>query len=65
MGDAEDVLADREAGDARPDGLDGSCEIAADARVLRRAGEHEADHQSAFAFGLDLVFDGLRRVRIA
>jgi AcrR family transcriptional regulator len=29
--------------------------------LLEHAREHEAGHQSAFAFGLDLVFDGLRR----
>jgi AcrR family transcriptional regulator len=32
--------------------------------LLEHAHEHEADHQSAFAFGLDLVFDGLRRMRV-
>jgi AcrR family transcriptional regulator len=32
--------------------------------LSEHAQEHEADHQSAFAFGLDLVFDGLRRMPI-
>jgi AcrR family transcriptional regulator len=33
--------------------------------VLEHAREHDADHESAFAFGLGLVFDGLRRLREA
>ena len=32
--------------------------------LLEHSREHEADHQGAFAFGLDLVFDGLRRMRV-
>jgi AcrR family transcriptional regulator len=32
--------------------------------LLEHSREHQADHQSAFAFGLDLVFDGLRRMRV-
>ena len=30
--------------------------------LLEHSREHDADHQSAFAFGLDLVFDGLRHM---
>ena len=33
--------------------------------VLEHAREHEAEQQSAFAFSLELVFDGLRRLRDA
>jgi AcrR family transcriptional regulator len=33
--------------------------------LLEHAHEHEAGHESAFEFGLDLVFDGLRRMRVA
>jgi AcrR family transcriptional regulator len=32
--------------------------------LLEHSREHEAGHRSAFAFGLDLVFDGLRRMRV-
>ncbi len=31
--------------------------------VLEHAQEHEVEHDSAFGFSLDLVFDGLRRLR--
>ena len=31
--------------------------------VLEHAREHEVEHESAFAFSLDLGFDGLRRLR--
>ena len=31
--------------------------------LLEHAREHDADHESGFTFGLDLVFDGLRRLR--
>ncbi len=31
--------------------------------LLEHSREHEADRKSAFAFGLDLIFDGLQRMR--
>jgi hypothetical protein len=80
LGYTEDVLADREAGDARPDGLDGSCEIAPDARVLRRAEACDQTDEQRLAAdqmpvgGIDrrsvhadahLAFSGRRRLHLS
>lgn len=80
MSYAEDVVADREAGYARSDCLDGSCEIAAGAGILGRADACDQTDEKRLAAdqmpvsGIDrrrvhadahLAFSGRRRLHLS
>lgn len=55
-------LGHQVADDARADDVRRRVASGAYPYLLEHAQEHDAERRSAFAFGLDLVFDGLRRM---